>query len=85
MVGFVDVELVSGTAGFSRVVVNSDDEVVGAIVIEWRVENNLIPSLHKIECARIDWGQVFKCEGIDGVVKFVDSGVGKIDGAVAFG
>lgn len=85
VVGAVGEELLTGTAGSTRIVVDSDNEVVDAIEGEWFVENDIVPTLREMKRTFIDLGELVDRNQIKRVVKMRLGSVGQVDSAVLFG
>ena len=78
------VECVGQTCWGARVVEDGYNEVVGAVVVEWGVQHNVVPPFAVVDVADKHLSHLAERHGADRVVETVEVGVCHVDGAVGF-
>ena len=71
----VKAEFFAGTAGGVGVVVDGNDKVVNAIVMELVVEDDAVPTIGEVECAGVDGSELTEGNRVGSVVEVVELSV----------
>ena len=63
---------------------DGEEEVAGAVIIEWTVEDYFVPPVREVQFTMVDGGELINGDEGCGIGELVKSGVGHVDGAVGF-
>ena len=75
----MDIESIRRTVVIAAVVVNGKNQIVGTVVMEYRIQHKRVPTLRAVEVAGVNQRQVRQRDVIGGTGKRILGGVSQVD------